>query len=121
MNKRKKNLICAYEGGEDFEFEDFLYNIEQLIKKAKKFFVTGSNMGWRHLTGYAVVETNDAQEFINKTMPQNTQLSIEVFKSDLEGAICEMTVYHHDAPTGEGRVVYAYSTAKKLGLIPQGN
>lgn len=117
--KLENQKIASFEntGDDPFVWEDFCNDIGYLIKRSKKFYVTGSNMGWRHLSGFAVVNTNEPQAFMTSILPKTNDLSIDVFKSDKPGAICEMTIFHHDSPTGEFRTVYSFSRAKKLKLI----
>lgn len=86
-----------------WEFEDFLSQLDDIlacISPEGQYYVAGRNMGWRHLSGHAVVEARNAESFIAKAFPKTTEWALQgVF--DPARKVLEFRLFHHDAPTGE--------------------
>ena len=57
----------------EWEFDAFLEKFERILRRISskgRYFVAGENMGWRHLSGTAVVEACDARAFITRVFPK---------------------------------------------------
>lgn len=92
-----------------FEFEDFLESFTGIlhhISPKGRFFVTGENMGWRHLSGAAIIEAQDAGSFIARAFPKTSEWILRGH-FDRQHRILTYTLSHHDAPTGEFYAVRA--------------
>lgn len=103
----------------DVEQEQFIDDVVAILKAADSYetgiwFVRGWNMGWRHLRGRKIVMLGDitpesAAQFLRDILPDTSEYTLRM---ELENpkAICpviNMSVSHHDAPTGEGREIVA--------------
>lgn len=92
-----------------FEFEDFLESFTGSLHRISpkgRFFVTGENMGWRHLSGTAIIEAQDAGSFIARAFPKTSEWTLRGH-FDRKHRILTYTLSHHDAPTGEFYTVRA--------------
>lgn len=92
-----------------FEFEDFLESFTGILHRISpkgRFFVTGENMGWRHLSGTAIIEAQDASRFIARAFPKTSEWTLRGH-FDRKRRILTYTLSHHDAPTGEFYTVRA--------------
>jgi len=63
--------------------------------------VKGSRMTWQNLSGYADIEVEDGEGLINKIKPNTQDFSWQAWKSESEEGVIEVTIWHHDSPTGE--------------------
>jgi len=84
--------------------EDFWNNLEGWYSNIENefedlcFYIEGSNMGWRQKSGNAVIYAKNMQDLFSKILP-NTDTTVYVYDNGY-GSL-NVTVYHHDAPTGE--------------------
>ncbi len=93
----------------EWEFDDFLEEFESILRRVSsrgRFFVSGENMGWRHLSGTAIVEASDAHAFISRAFPKTSEWTLRG-QFDRKRRILTYTLFHHDAPTGEFYTVRA--------------
>ncbi len=120
-----KKLLAQYEPyGDEFAWEDFLYEVGELVKKR---FARGyvkceaTNLGWRHLSGFKVFSydsdqdnTEAARSFLHQFTP-DCAWSADVYSLN-EGKGLYFRVSHHDAPTGESYYLMpiAQSTYERL-------
>ena len=99
----------------EWEFDDFLEEFERILRRISykgRYFVAGENMGWRHLSGTAIVEASDVRAFISKTFPQTSEWTLRG-QFDCKCRILTYTLSHHDAPTGERYTVRAHHADHK--------
>jgi hypothetical protein len=87
---------------EDFilwkESMDAITKLMSNIKKNTGYWhVEGKNMGWRNLSGYKNAKASTSEELFSEIMP-NTEYNGRVEASPKS---LEITLYHHDSPTGE--------------------
>jgi hypothetical protein len=111
-------IIASFENnGDEFDFEDFSYEIKTLISKMKttKFFGYGLNLTWRNIAGFTEFETNNPMVLISKLAPKNSDFSMQVKKTDKKN-VFEFVVYHHDKPMGENIILMSQAMAKKLKI-----
>lgn len=115
-----KKILASYEGGEDFEFDDFVYDVKAIIKKLKtsKFFAYGLSLTWRNVAGYTQFETEDARTLIFKLAPSSGDWSMKFYPTENKGII-EVVVYHHDKPMGETLYLMSQSRAKKEKIMEE--
>lgn len=100
----------------EWEFDDFLEEFERILRRISskgRYFVAGENMGWRHLSGTAVVEASDARAFISRAFPKTSEWTLRG-QFDRKHRILTYTLSHHDAPTGEFYTVRACRTHEEL-------
>lgn len=75
------------------------------------FYVTGSSMGWRNRSGYRYLVADTGQEFIRGVLGLDCDTTFKFYGEwEILGpneVILHGTVWHHDSPTGESRLVYA--------------
>lgn len=95
----------------DVAREDYRDSIEYLWEVASDidpitFVVLAKNVGWRNISGAAVIRPNDAQEFVDGVtgFERPPCYRLDVFKCD---NYLDAKLYHHDSPTGESRVIYS--------------
>ena len=67
------------------------------------YYVEGSNMGWRHQSGWNVVAVDNATEFLRKILGPKTYLGFGcIFRvRQNDDGTYSIINYHHDAPMGE--------------------
>lgn len=100
----------------EWEFDDFLEEFERILRRISskgRYFVAGENMGWRHLSGTAVVEASDARAFISRAFPKTSEWTLRG-QFDRKRRILTYTLSHHDAPTGEFYTVRACRADDKI-------
>lgn len=93
----------------EWEFDDFLENFGTILRRISskgQYFIEGKNMGWRHLSGWVIVEAEDARNFIAKAFPKTSEWTLRGH-FDRKRKILTYTLSHHDAPTGEYYTVKA--------------
>lgn len=93
----------------EWEFDDFLEEFERILRRISskgRYFVAGKNMGWRHLSGTAIIEASDARAFISRAFPKTSEWTLRG-QFDRKRRILTYTLFHHDAPTGEFYTVRA--------------
>ncbi len=93
----------------EWEFDDFLEDFGRILHRISpkgQYFVAGKNMGWRHLSGTAIVEAADAHAFISRAFPKTSDWTLRG-QFDRKRRILTYTLSHHDAPTGEFYTVRA--------------
>lgn len=93
----------------EWEFEDFLEEFERILRRISskgQHFVESENMGWRHLSGWAIVEAGDARTFMSRAFPKTSDWTLRG-QFDRRRRILTYTLSHHDAPTGEFYTVRA--------------
>ena len=117
MSETKK-ILASYEGGEDFEFDDFLYDVKAIMKKLRttKFFAYGLSLTWRNVAGYTQFETDSARTLIFKLAPNCNHWAMTFHPTEKKGII-EVVVYHHDKPMGETLYLMSQSRAKKEKIM----
>lgn len=99
----------------EWEFDDFLEEFARILHRISskgQYFVTGENMGWRHLSGTAIVEAADVHAFISRGFPKTSDWTLRG-QFDRKRRILTYTLSHHDAPTGEFYTVRACRAADK--------
>lgn len=93
----------------EWEFDDFLEEFGRILHRISskgQYFVEGENMGWRHLSGWAIVEAGDARAFMSRAFPKTSDWTLRG-QFDRQRRILTYTLSHHDAPTGEFYTVRA--------------
>lgn len=93
----------------EWEFDDFLEEFGRILHRISskgQYFVAGENMGWRHLSGWAIVEATDARGFMSRAFPKTSDWTLRG-QFDRKRRILTYTLSHHDAPTGEFYTVRA--------------
>lgn len=101
----KSDLSFEYQCVFEDMVENIRYWIEEVIKRkgwSKRFVIYGSKMGWRGKSGYQYKQYESAQDLISGISPQ-CDCSFEFYD---EGDYFTGTIWHHDAPTGEGRSIH---------------
>ena len=99
----------------EWEFDDFLEEFARILHRISskgQYVVAGENMGWRHLSGTAIVEAADARAFISRAFPKTSNWTL-CGQFDRKRRILTYTLSHHDAPTGEFYTVRACRAADK--------
>ena len=94
----------------EFEFEDFLESFDHILRRISpkgRYFVAGENMGWRHLSGTAIIDAQNARSFMARSFPKTSEWILRG-QFDRKHRILTYTLSHHDAPTGEHYTVRAY-------------
>lgn len=90
----------------DNEWDMCKYDIDQWIEEnAGPYIILGTNMGWRALDGWAVIDTDDGEEFFHRINPDTGDLTFNMWSDD-DPATAYASVSHHDAPMGEGREIW---------------
>ncbi|HBR67810.1 MAG TPA: hypothetical protein DEA55_00345 [Rhodospirillaceae bacterium] len=87
----------------EWEFDDFLEEFGRILHRISskgQYFVEGENMGWRHLSGWAIVEAEDARAFMSRAFPKTSDWTLRG-QFDRKRRVLTYTLSHHDAPTGE--------------------
>lgn len=104
-----KNLLSIHSDNEDeFAFEDFIGEIPNYFNGFYR--IEGRNMGWRNRSGTIERKRITSWQELSSVLPRTDDMSIEIFgKRRGRNKVLEMTVYHHDSPTGE------YYTFTKVG------
>lgn len=95
----------------EWEFDDFKEQLKAILDDISPegfFYVEGRNMGWRHLSGHAVIKADNADSFIQKAFPKTSEWTFRGTYDPVKKAL-DYTLYHHDAPTGEFYTVTAHS------------
>lgn len=93
----------------EWEFDDFLEEYERILRRISskgQYFIEGENMGWRHLSGWAIIEAADVSTFISRAFPKTSDWTLRG-QFDRRRRILTYTLSHHDAPTGENYTVRA--------------
>ena len=87
---------------DEFEFEDFTYDIDYYFSKHidKEVFVEGRNLTWRNLTGTKTFTLADVHQVWRELVPSNTDYSFVIEDTDKEN-VYQARCCHHDCPTGE--------------------
>ena len=93
---------------------DYLQKVLDTFNPDGYWYVTGHNMGWRHLEGYAKFHTDKAIEFLRKVLPNTDEFTFEL---TVEQDSLDMKISHHDAPTGEFRHCYKAIVCQECGEI----
>lgn len=104
----------------EWEYEDFILEVQTYINNSriKNFFCYGLNLTWRNVAGYTTFETTEAKDLLRKILPNTSEFTIRLEKTDDRG-IVQITTYHHDAPTGETMYLMSQQKCKKLGVMEQ--
>ena len=100
-------MVCCDSDHIGFEYDDFLEDFSAILKKLSPkgcFHIEGRNMGWRHLSGWSIVEAGDARAFMSRAFPKTSDWTLRG-QFDRKRRILTYTLSHHDAPTGELYVV----------------
>ncbi len=87
----------------EWEFDDFLEEFGRILRRISskgQYFVEGKNMGWRHRSGWAIVDAQDVRNFLSKAFPKTSDWTLRG-QFDRKRRILSYTLFHHDAPTGE--------------------
>ena len=95
----------------EWEFDDFKEQLKAILDDISPegfFYVEGRNMGWRHLSGHAVIKADNADSFIEKAFPKTSECTFRGTYDPVKKTL-DYTLYHHDAPTGEFYTVTAHS------------
>jgi hypothetical protein len=103
----------------EVHLEDFYNGVDEKMKalgNTGKWHAEGRNMGWRNRSGEKNFKADDAKELMQKILPDT---DTHVYVYDAEGGM-DMTVYHHDSPTGEFYTVkpipdYSDKISKMMG------
>lgn len=85
------------------EFDYFLEcftDILQEISPGGHFFIEGTNMGWRHLSGTLGLTADCARSFIEQAFPKTNEWTLRG-EYDPQAKTLSYRLSHHDAPTGE--------------------
>jgi len=84
----------------DFHWEEFVDDIfaEFYQHIDKNVEVIGKNMTWRNLTGTKTFTLENPMDIFHQIAPQ-TDLTFYIYKLDSNNY--EITISHHDSPTGE--------------------
>ena len=100
----------------EWYWDDFIDEVKTMMKKmrTKKFFAYGLSLTWRNVAGYTEFETDSARTLVNKLTP-NSEFSIKFLATENKGII-EVTIWHHDAPTGETMYLMSQTMEKKQGI-----
>jgi hypothetical protein len=85
---------------EDF-LDDFRMDMHQMNPNGS-WHAEGINIGWRKLSGYKDFSTTDAEELIQYIAPKTQSYRGQCRVYDYH---IELTLYHHDAPTGESYTI----------------
>jgi len=87
---------------DEFEFEDFTFEIDDYFSKYlnKEVFVEGKNLTWRNLTGTKTFTLVDVNQIWRELAPYNTDFSFIIEDTDKEN-VYQAKCSHHDSPTGE--------------------
>jgi len=115
--KEDDNIVAEYDPHattnreEDLARWDFFTEqVSQLLKDIASqykhddlFKVSGSNIGWRDQSADRILQVDNGLELIRKITPQNGGARV-VVKQYTDKKL-DITVYHHDSPTGELYVV----------------
>lgn len=105
VNKHLSDLSLEYEQAWDDAInclQDWIDTTAAKHNWDKHFFIAGTQMGWRSRSGYTTIVTDDAEELLKRLLP-NCETSFDFYD---RGTHLTGSVYHHDAPTGEGRYIY---------------
>lgn len=87
----------------EYAYEDFIEDFDAIlahISKDRLYFVEGSNMGWRRLSGHLGLSALDARAYITRAFPRTSDWTL---KGTYDGRckVLSFILWHHDAPTGE--------------------
>lgn len=120
-----KELICSSDTSNldekedaDWFFDDFREAFYEAINsnygESKKYYVTGSNMGWRNKSGHRVVTEN---ENLLDIFSVNGDYHLNICKIDDVDKPIQVERYSHDEPTGAFFAIYDFDNAVKLKLV----
>lgn len=87
----------------EWEFDDFLEDFGAILRRISnrgQYFIEGKNMGWRQLSGWMIVDADNAHDFIAKAFPKTSEWTLRG-QFDRKHRVLSYTLSHHDAPTGE--------------------
>jgi len=93
----------------EWEFEDFKDRLADILKEISsqgRYFVKGRNMDWRHISGFAHIEAQSAEVFLEKALPRTSEWRLTGYY-DAEKKVLEYLLFYHDAPGGESYSVEA--------------
>jgi len=76
---------------------------DEYFSKYSVYKVEGSRMGWRNLSGEALIEADNSIDFLRKVLP-NCEYTLKIYK-ETDNDILEIVCYHHDSPMGESYTV----------------
>ena len=103
--------LVDYEEADDNDiYIRYSYFLEELsailndISEEGKFFVRGSNIGWRNLHGTLECTAKNAEEFIQMVFPKTDDWSFDG-KYNPKTKTLKYMLAHHDSPTGENYTV----------------
>lgn len=97
----------------DFEWECFTECVNEWLENqtATHFLITARGLGWRNQSGYKIIATEKAEEFIKALVGFDCEYTLRCFESDK--SLLTASVYHHDSPTGESREVFDFEQFTK--------
>lgn len=90
------------------EWEFFLSEVQEWLDKLpedKIFYIEARGLGWRNLTGSKILYADSASDFISGLVGMDCEYTLRAWESDT--CLLDVTVSHHDSPTGESRMVYS--------------
>lgn len=60
-----RKAFAIYDGGDEFDYENFLYILEEKMAGHKYFKINGRNLDWLHHDGSKFIYVDGAQELVN--------------------------------------------------------
>lgn len=104
----------------EFEYDDFLEDFDAILRHICKdglYYVEGRNMGWRHLSGHLGLAAGSAHDFIARAFPRASMWTLRG-EYDRRRKTLFFTLWHHDAPTGEGYTVVRGCRLSSGDIVP---
>ena len=118
-----KILLEGNNNCKDYEWEDMLAELQEILDKAHKNTISdnwwmfrGRNVGWRGNSTtpeWQPFETKDAQDLLFKIMPKRTDWSMKV-SADYRKKEVYFSVTHHDNPVGGDKYTVRPINKKEL-------
>jgi len=104
--KEARDRIAAQiaQDWEEMGWEELLQSLKNLMDEfgTSDWHAEGRNIGWQNRSGYRNFRASDARSFLEAILPHTSDFSVRLYKGN--GSI-NLTVSHHDAPTGETYIV----------------
>jgi hypothetical protein len=99
-------------------WEDMLEDLQNQLETfnpSGHWYVKGHDMGWQRKSGHKTFRCDRAIDFLCKVTPNTSDYSFDL---TVESDHLSMTIWHHDAPTGEGRTICKAVECNECGELP---
>lgn len=103
MEKEKAidTIDFSYYDNNENDYEDFIEVLDEYIEMVEGYTgywrAEGRNIGWQNREGFLVYEADNGEDLILRIIPKSDcRLSVKSFRDRIE-----VSVFHHDSPTGE--------------------